>query len=167
MATFPSGTCSSAKFFFFWCQIVEGQRPKASASVRFPGEALQVAIQVRPCPAAVRRVPDLLAELRHAQGIIPGDAVTGARAHCLAPIPWCPAQGSLEGSASAPRARQATRPERGGGHHMSNGECSPYARPLEVRPSPMHTRTRTHNSSEYDIAAAPRRSVARFKIGIG
>ena len=119
------------------CRIVEGQRPKASASVRFPGEALQVVIQVRPRSAVVRRVPDLLAKLRHAQGIIPGDAVTGARAHCLAPIPWCPAQGSLEGSASAPRARQATRPERGGGHNMSNGEGSPYARPLEVRPSPM------------------------------
>ena len=151
----------------FWCRIVEGQRPEARASVRFPGRALQVIIQVRPRSAVVRRVPYLLAEHRHAQGIPPGDAVTGARAHCLAPIPWCPAQGSLAGSASAHRARQATRPERGGDHHMSNGESSPYARPLEVRPSPMHTRARTHNSSEYDMVAAPRRSVARFKMGIG
>ena len=80
---------------FFWCQIVEGQWPKARASVRFPGAALQVVIRVRPRSAAVRREPDLLTESGTAQGIFPGDAFTGARADCLAPIPWCPAQGSL------------------------------------------------------------------------
>ena len=74
--------------FSFLVPIVEGQWPKARASVRFPGAALQVAIRVRPRSAVVRREPDLLTESGTAQGIFPGDAFTGARADCLAPIPW-------------------------------------------------------------------------------
>ena len=41
----------------------------------------------------------LLAKLGRAQGVVPGNAVTGSPAYRLAPLSWCPAQGCLIGSA--------------------------------------------------------------------